>query len=513
LWQTDPVNTVEHTMAQQADLQAQTAPRHSAVFLSPMAGRRADFRAACEGLFARLETADGAAACAALLDSECPDLLVIDLERFAPSLDLDALAGLVARRAQLDARRGGGPSTLLLCPFATAHWLPLLMQRGPLAYAMTPLAASGTRACVERSLAGLAVPAAVAGEAVRQRRLLDLRAHSQRALDAATDVHEFSQQLCDALCAWPGVLHAAVLHLKPGGDLQLEAQQGKPGLLLGELLGRTDHMLQIPLRHAFPALLAAATGEPALLEAPEQGGEPDLAHKLRSHGVAMAAGWPIPGDGPGPARGALSLLFDAQHAFASDELALLDDLARLAAFGMRLAETTLENETLLARLTHVSTVDALTGVANRRHGEDLLEKEIKRARRYHLPLALVAFDIDRFRAINDAYGYPVGDVALRTVAEATLGVLRASDVLVRSGGEEFHIIAPHTSAIDALRMAEKVRVAIEHTPIPGCDHLTVSLGVAQLGEQESGDSLAQRADAALARAKRAGRNCVELAMQ
>jgi len=84
---------------------------------------------------------------------------------------------------------------------------------------------------------------------------------------------------------------------------------------------------------------------------------------------------------------------------------------------------------------------------------------------------------------------------------------------VRSGGEEFHIIAPHTSAIDGLKVAEKIRHAIELTPIPGCDHLTVSLGVAQLGDGESGDSLTQRADAAMARAKRAGRNCVELAMQ
>ncbi|MFS2020948.1 diguanylate cyclase [Massilia sp. CT11-108] len=157
--------------------------------------------------------------------------------------------------------------------------------------------------------------------------------------------------------------------------------------------------------------------------------------------------------------------------------------------------------------------DALTGVANRRHGEELLEKEIKRARRYRVPLALLSFDIDRFKVVNDTYGYPVGDVALRTVADTTRAVLRASDILVRSGGEEFHIIAPHTSAIDGLKMAEKVRVAIEQAEIPGCDHVTVSLGVAQLGEQESGDSLTQRTDAALARAKRAGRNCVELAMQ
>jgi len=86
-------------------------------------------------------------------------------------------------------------------------------------------------------------------------------------------------------------------------------------------------------------------------------------------------------------------------------------------------------------------------------------------------------------------------------------------VLVRSGGEEFQVIAPHTSAIDGLRMAEKIRQAVEQAAIPGCDHVTVSLGVAQLGEQESADSLSQRVDAAMARAKRAGRNCVELAMQ
>jgi diguanylate cyclase (GGDEF)-like protein len=99
------------------------------------------------------------------------------------------------------------------------------------------------------------------------------------------------------------------------------------------------------------------------------------------------------------------------------------------------------------------------------------------------------------------------------VADCVRGVLRSSDVLVRSGGEEFHVIAPHTSAIDGLRMAEKIRHAVEQTAVPGCDRVTVSLGVAQLGEQESADSLTVRVDAAMARAKRAGRNCVELAMQ
>jgi diguanylate cyclase (GGDEF)-like protein len=167
---------------------------------------------------------------------------------------------------------------------------------------------------------------------------------------------------------------------------------------------------------------------------------------------------------------------------------------------------------MLVRVTHLSTLDALTGVANRRHGETLLEQEIRRARRYKMPLALVAFDIDRFKGVNDRYGHPVGDMVLRAVADAAHKLVRASDVVVRAGGEEFQVIAPHTSAIDGLKMAEKLRTAIEATAMPGVDQVTISLGVAQLGEHESADSLTVRVNAALARAKRAGRNCVELAM-
>ena len=222
---------------------------------------------------------------------------------------------------------------------------------------------------------------------------------------------------------------------------------------------------------------------------------------------------PVWACGPGAPRGSLCLLFDGARPFSRAALAVCDDLARLAAFGLRMAELMRESEALLGRVTQLATLDALTKVANRRHGETLLEQEIKRARRYRLPLALIAFDIDRFRNVNDAYGHPVGDMALRAVADTARALLRSSDVLVRSGGEEFQVIAPHTSAIDGLKLAEKLRSAIEQAEIPGCDHVTVSLGVAQLGELEPGDSLVVRVNAALVRAKRAGRNCVELAMQ
>lgn len=491
-------------MSQQAEPFPAGSGLPTGIYLSPMAQRRADFASACGAQFAALHLADSVDDAALLLARTQPDLLVLDLERFEPSIDLAALGELVAARA--------GAPVLLLCPFTGAGWLPALMAFGPAGYAMTPITPDALAGTVARRLAA---PRACAPEcdAAALRELLALRARVQRALAGAEDAHRLAEALCEALCAWPGVLHAAVLRRQADGDLRVEAQQGPPGLLIGTLLQRTERLLQAPLRHAFPGLLAAAANEAALLDPPEQAGEPALDEVLRAHGVALALGLPIPADGPGAARGALSLLFAGAREFARDELATLSDVASLAALGLRMTETAAENEQMLARLTWISTTDALTGVANRRHGEDLLDKEIKRARRYRLPLALLSFDIDRFKAVNDTYGYPVGDLVLRAVADCARAVLRACDVLVRSGGEEFHVIAPHTSAIDGLKMAEKLRQAIEQAEIPGCDHVTVSLGVAQLGEQESADSLAQRADAAVARAKRAGRNCVELAMQ
>ena len=476
------------------------------IYLSPMAQRRADFAQACGPLFARLDLADSPEAALALLAEAPPRLLIVDLERFEPGIDLDTLGGLLARR--------GESPVLLLCPFANARWLPLLNESGPAAYAVTPIDAprlqAAVRACLETPCGG-----APAADAEALRALLALRARVQAALEEREE-ESLAERLCRALLAWPGVLHAAMFQLRGDNDLQLEAELGRgpaAGLRLAALLQRGDRLLQAPLRHAFPGLLAAASGELVLLDTLEQAGEPALTETLRAHGVVQALGIPVPADGPGAPRGALSLLLDHANPLAPEVFDTLHDCADQAALGLRLVDMNLESEQLLARLTYVSTTDALTGVANRRHGEELLEREVRRARRYRTPLALLSFDIDRFKAINDTYGHPVGDVALRTVADCVRGVLRSSDVLVRSGGEEFHVIAPHTSAIDGLRMAEKIRHAVEQTAVPGCDRVTVSLGVAQLGEQESADSLTVRVDAAMARAKRAGRNCVELAMQ
>jgi len=335
----------------------------------------------------------------------------------------------------------------------------------------------------------------------------------QNALADVEDADVMAERVCRAFCAVPGVIHAALFRLDEPGDLQLEAQYSPKGVNLARILHRSDRLLQSPLRHAFPGLLAACTGDIALLDAPVKSGEPELALGLVDKGVEMVLGLPLSGAPPASLTGSLCLMFGHARAFTLEEFHSFRDLAQLAGFGLRMAALHRENALLRTRVTHLATVDPLTGVSNRRHGEQLLELEIRRSRRYKAPAALIGFDIDRFKAINDQYGHPVGDAALRAVVDTTQALLRTSDVLVRSGGEEFMIIAPHTSAIDAFKMAEKIRLAIAHTDIPGCDRLTVSMGVAQLADQESADALMTRVDAALGRAKRAGRNCVELAMQ
>lgn len=493
-------------MSQQDGAGARARAQYSGLYVNAVGQRRAEFRQACADLFGQLALAEGAAQAQALLEAAPADLLVLDLERFELGLDLAALGALVAARA--------GAPVLVLCPFRNARWLPALMAFGPIDYAIGPLAPEQTRELLATHLArGFAPPAQPSAREAEMQALLAAGAAAQGALAQADDSARFAERLVEALAAWPGVAHAALFYQRDG-DVHVEAERGVDGLHLGPLLMRGgERLLLSPLRHAFPGLLAAATGEFALLDGLEKAGEPELAASLGAHGLRMAVGLPIPADGPGAPRGALCLLFREPESLSQARLAAFDELAALAAFGLRMAELTRENEALLARVTQLATLDALTGAANRRHGETLLENEIRRARRYRLPLALIGFDIDRFSNINDAYGHPVGDLALRAVAELARALLRSSDVLVRAGGEEFLVIAPHTSAIDGLKMAEKLRAAIEQADIPGCDHLTISLGVAQLGETESGDSLALRVNAALARAKRAGRNCVELAMQ
>ena len=477
------------------------------LFLSPITQRRVDFQAACGQQFGRLFVADDGATAARILARQQVDLLVIDLERFDRGLDLACLGALVAQRR--------GLPLLLVCRFDACGWLADLMAFGPLDYLLGPASDAELNARLAALAPSASSTPSTPDRGAAQSGLLALRSRFQQAVIDADGRADLAARACAALCDWTGVLHAAMFQLSDAHppQLTLVAQHAPLQIDLAALLPFGQPLEESPLRYSFPGLLAAFRGELICLDAPGKAGDPGLTAAFAQLGVAMVVGVPILARGPGAPLGALCLMLERAAALTRDEVTTLADLAQLAGFGLRMAEAQRDGDLLLARLTDSVTIDALTGVANRRRGEALLEQEIKRARRYKAPLALIAFDIDHFKAINDRYGHPCGDAALRIVGDITCAQLRTSDLLARMGGDQFQVVATDTNAIDALTMAEKIRSAIAATAFPGCDRLTVSVAVAQAAGEESADALMLRVSAALARAKRAGRNCVKLAMQ
>src|SRR5471030_2056078 len=479
------------------------------LFFNLSGERRAAFEASCGEQFSQLLLHEHFDVAAAALVRQPVDLLVLDLSGCQDANDL-ASAGMLIRN------RGGAP-VLVLCPYINTSWLPELMACGPLQYRISPILDSELCQAIDTMLlkpvdAIAAAQQQLLDKETELRDLLTIQRSLQRALGGIDDIDSMAAQVCKALCSFPGVRHTALLHMKERGDLQLVAQESRNHLDLARLLQRHDRLLQSPLRDVFPPLLAVSEGELVLLDAPEKAGDPELALNLHDREVRMVLALPLRSEPGGPVQGAVSMMFDRHIVFSREQFACFVSLAQFISFGIGMSELKHQNDALAGQLTQLSTIDALTGVANRREGEKMLDNEIRRARRYGLPLGLITFDIDNFRSVNDLYGYPIGDRALRTVAETVQGKLRTSDTLARMRGEEFMIVATHTSAVDALKLAEKLRLTIAGTDLPGCDTVTISLAVAQVGPEEDGSSVLQRLDAALHRAKRSGRNCVELAM-
>ncbi|MBT8150179.1 MAG: diguanylate cyclase, partial [Gammaproteobacteria bacterium] len=156
--------------------------------------------------------------------------------------------------------------------------------------------------------------------------------------------------------------------------------------------------------------------------------------------------------------------------------------------------------------------DSLTGIANREAYELRLADEYKRWRRYQRPLSLVVADIDLFKQVNDTYGHAAGDKVLKIVAKIMAQQLRESDFVARYGGEEFVFLLPETSVQAASLAVEKVRKAIEASPFKFKQKpvpITCSFGLAAFGNEDTVEAVFERADQAMYRAKRAGRNRTE----
>jgi diguanylate cyclase (GGDEF)-like protein len=236
------------------------------------------------------------------------------------------------------------------------------------------------------------------------------------------------------------------------------------------------------------------------------------------------AAWPlIAEEWANDGRAAVAALQALQHALDYAVLQLSDFYQELAQ--QKAEEHLAEMEAMNRRLEEISVRDALTGLYNRRYFGDRLGHEFERSSRHGRPVALLMFDIDHFKRINDTYGHQTGDDVLRAVAQTLINQTRTIDVICRYGGEEFAALLPETPFDGALLLAERLRehVALMELKARAHDHgngpatdrpvrCTISVGLAMLDREtmKTPDSLVAAADEALYVAKNGGRNRVEV---
>lgn len=167
-----------------------------------------------------------------------------------------------------------------------------------------------------------------------------------------------------------------------------------------------------------------------------------------------------------------------------------------------------ERKRLEAEVLKLARTDQLTGLMTRRAGQELIDREAARRNRYGEQLSFILFDVDHFKAINDSAGHGGGDLVLQRIGALVLERVRATDVAVRWGGEEFLLMLPHTPHANAAELAEDLRRRVADSAFDVVEHATISLGVAELAEGEPVGRCIARADAKLYAAKHAGRNRV-----
>jgi diguanylate cyclase (GGDEF)-like protein len=227
--------------------------------------------------------------------------------------------------------------------------------------------------------------------------------------------------------------------------------------------------------------------------------------EMKEAGVQQILLAPIPMDGT--VEGVLAIASTGEHAvFDPRDFMVIQTLAEQA--GVVLKKVRLYEE-----VKRLATVDSLTGLASRAHFIESAETEFRRSLRYRRSLSVMMIDIDHFKGINDSHGHAIGDQALQAVAAGCRSALRQTDLIGRMGGEEIAVLMPETTVRAAVQVAERLRSTIENIQVitpNGKAMLTTSVGVASKNRQEKIDfyDLLSRADEALYRAKKEGRNRV-----
>ena len=258
------------------------------------------------------------------------------------------------------------------------------------------------------------------------------------------------------------------------------------------------------------ASVGLGSGDLATVSGPPDGATP------RSIAIAYEYG---PGDESGdggPIRAALAVPLTCEgerlgylsaysrtgaEAFGATGAEDLEELARRAG-------PAIDNARRFSEARQLADLDALTGLHNRRYFHETLAREVARAHRYSRSLALVVFDLDDFKAINDRIGHLAGDAILAEASDRVRDVVRSADVACRVGGDEFAVILPESSITDADQLYKRLEHAIAAKPFGQAGRLHLSAGATELRPEDDAVSLFERADEALYRAKGAGKGTV-----
>ncbi|HEV2591539.1 MAG TPA: sensor domain-containing diguanylate cyclase [Gaiellaceae bacterium] len=295
-------------------------------------------------------------------------------------------------------------------------------------------------------------------------------------LAASLDIEEIAERTLEAAAAIPGVDAALLDAGAPSGE-------------------RIRHAIGIPAEEA----------DRTSVELPENDNlrAVSLGFRYRIDDAAaesplVRSGLALPVRSDGTPVGTLSAFSRTGEGLAETQL---EDLERLA----YRAGPALENARRYLEARALADLDALTGLHNRRYFHETLAREVGRARRYARQLALIVFDLDDFKAINDQIGHLSGDAVLAEVAERMMSVVRAADVACRVGGDEFGVVLPESQAADGELLASRIAHAISHRPLGKAGTLFISAGVAEMRETDDAVELFERADQALYRAKQLGK--------
>jgi diguanylate cyclase (GGDEF)-like protein len=321
------------------------------------------------------------------------------------------------------------------------------------------------------------------------------------------------------------------------GALERAEEEGRRSRIFGELAGSID--LDEVLSRTLEAAGALEDADAALVMLPDaQGGKPLVAtlglsvEEAERHAITgppdgrlarsitmsytypelereakpgegvIHAGLAVPLPGDSSTLGYLTVFTRRNGHDYSDE-----DVRQLETLALR-AGPAIENARRFREARQLADLDALTGLHNRRYFHETLARECARAHRYERKLALIVFDLDDFKEINDRIGHLAGDTVLAEAAERVRDVVRTADIACRVGGDEFAVILPESSLADADQLYRRIQNAISSRPLGQGGKLFLSAGVAELRAEDDPVAFFQRADDALYRAKEAGKGRV-----